>query len=87
MAMKTGEPSWKWRRLVTIAVVVWSFWMLVGLIDAIDSELNQIIATGLLILIGGSVGGYMGFATAQDVAAIWRTGRALPYRDEGEREP
>jgi hypothetical protein len=31
------------------------------------------IPIGILIL------GYTGFPTAQDIAAIWRTGRAQPY--------
>ncbi|NLS08108.1 hypothetical protein HGP14_33475 [Rhizobium sp. P32RR-XVIII] len=30
---------------------------------------------------------YTGFATVQDVVAIWRMGRGLPYRNEGGREP
>ncbi len=87
MAMKTGEPSWKWRRLVTIAVTAWACFVLSGLIDAIDSELNRGIATGLLILVGVLVASYTGFATIQDVIAIWRTGRGLPYREDGEHRP
>ncbi len=84
MAMKSGEPSWKWRRLVIFAVTAWACLMLYGLVDAIDSELNRSIATGLLILVGVLVGSYTGFATVQDVIAIWRTGRGLPYREDGE---
>lgn len=41
-----------------------------------------------MMLIGILVLGYTGFATAQDVAPIWRTGRARPYRYfEEDREP
>ena len=87
MAMKTGEPSWKWRRMVTIAVTAWACFVLSGLVDAIDSELNRGIATGLLILVGVLVASYTGFATIQDVIAIWRTGRGLPYREDGEHRP
>ena len=87
MAMKSGEPSWKWRRLVIFAVTAWACFMLHGLVDAIDSELNSSIATGLLILVGVLVGSYTGFATIQDIAAIWRTGRGLPYREDGEQRP
>ena len=87
MAMKTGEPSWKWRRMVTIAVTAWACFVLSGLVDAVDSELNRGIAAGLLILVGVLVASYTGFATIQDVIAIWRTGRGLPYREDGEHRP
>lgn len=87
MAMKTGEPSWRWRRSVIFVVTAYCLWQVSGMIDAEDTELNQIIASGLLVLIGVLVLGYTGLATVQDVIAIWRTGRALPYappRDEGD---
>ena len=79
MAMKTGEPSWRWRRIVIFAVTAFCLWQINGLVDALDSELNRLIAYGLLVLSGVLVLGYAGFATVQDVIAIWRTGRALPY--------
>lgn len=82
MAKKTGEPSWLWRRIAILAVTAFCLWQINGLVDALDSELNRLIASGLLILAGTLVMGYTGFATVQDVIAIWRTGRALPYRDE-----
>ena len=90
VAMKTGEPSWRWRRIVIFAVTAFCLWQINGLVDALDSELNRLIAYGLLVLIGVLVLGYTGLATVQDVIAIWRTGRALPYappRDEGDGRP
>lgn len=76
---KTGEPSWKWRRLVVFATIGFCFVGVASLIDATDTELNQTIASGLLYLAGVTILGYTGLATAQDVAAIItaRTGR--PY--------
>jgi len=85
MAMKTGEPSWFWRRIAILAVTAFCLWQINGLVDALDSELNRLIASGLLLLSGTLVMGYTGFATVQDVIAIWRTGRALPYRDEDDK--
>lgn len=79
MAKKTGEPSWVWRRIVIFAVTTFCLWQINGLVDAVDSELNRLIASSLLLLIGVLVMGYTGFATVQDVVAIWRTGRGLPY--------
>lgn len=79
MAMKTGEPSWRWRRTVIFVVTAYCLWRVGGMIDAMDSELNRLIATGLLLLPGMLLAVYTSFATVQDVIAIWRTGRALPY--------
>ena len=50
MAMKTGEPSWRWRRIVIFAVTAFCLWQINGLVDALDSELNRLIAYGLLVL-------------------------------------
>jgi hypothetical protein len=78
---KTGEPSWKWRRIVIFPVVAWGCWQLKLLIDAADTRVNETIAYGWLLLIGILILGYTGFATVQDVIAIWRTGTGLPYKD------
>lgn len=86
MAMKTGEPSWRWRRIVIFTVTAFCLWQINGLVDALDSELNRLIAYGLLVLSGVLVLGYTGFATVQDVIAIWRTGRALPYAARDDQQ-
>lgn len=82
MALKTGEPSWRWRRIAIFCVTAFCLWQINGLVDAMDSDLNRLIAQGLLILVGVLVFSYTGFATVQDVMAIWRTGKALPYKDD-----
>jgi len=86
MAMKTGEPSWFWRRIAILAVTAFCLWQINGLVDALDSELNRLIASGLLLLSGTLVMGYTGFATVQDVSCEsgGRAG-ALPYRDEDDK--
>lgn len=87
-AKKNGEPKWVWRRVIIFPVVGWACYQLNVLINAPDTRVNETIAYGWMMLIGILVLGYTGFATAQDVAAIWRTGRAKPYRDfEDDREP
>lgn len=91
-AKKTGEPGWKWRRILAFPVVAWGCWQLMLLINAPDTRVNEMIAYGWLMLIGILVLGYTGFATVQDVIAIWRTGTGLPYKDppaaiDGEPQP
>ena len=55
---------------------------------ATATRVNETIAYGWMMLIVTLVLGYTGFATTQDIAPIWRTGRARPYRDfEEDREP
>lgn len=63
------------------AVLVWGCYQLWRLVDAEDSRLNETIAWGWQILIMVLVTGYTGFATAQDIAAIWTTRTARPYAD------
>lgn len=76
---KSGEARWVWRRVIIFPVVGWGCYQLSVLINAPDTRVNETIAYGWMMLIGILVLGYTGFATAQDVAAIWRTGRAQPY--------
>lgn len=76
---KTGEPSWKYRRLVVFGTIGFCFVGVGRLIDATDTELNQTIASGLLYLAGVTILGYTGLATAQDVAAIWTARSGRPY--------
>jgi hypothetical protein len=91
-AKATGEPGWKWRRLVVFPVVAYGCFQLQLLINAPDTKVNEAIAEGWLWLIAVLVLGYTGFATFQDIAAIWRTGTGLPYKNppaaiDGEPQP
>jgi D-alanyl-lipoteichoic acid acyltransferase DltB (MBOAT superfamily) len=79
MKKATGEPGWTWRRAIIFPVVIYACWQLRLLIDAPDTRVNERLADGWMILIAVLVLGYTGFATVQDVAAIWRTGTGLPY--------
>jgi hypothetical protein len=76
---KQGEASWTWRRAIIFPVVIWACYELHILINAPDTRVNETIAYGWQILIAILILGYTGFATVQDIAAIWRTGRAQPY--------
>ncbi|WP_018900435.1 hypothetical protein [Rhizobium sp. 2MFCol3.1] len=78
-AKKTGEPGWKWRRLIIFPVVTWACWQLMKLIDAPDTRVNETVAWIWGVMIMVLVLGYTGFATVQDIIAIWRTGTGLPY--------
>lgn len=84
MTKQKGEASWKWRRAIIFPVVGWGCYQLNVLINAPDTRVNETIAYGWMMLIGILILGYTGFATAQDVAAIWRTGRAQPYVETPE---
>jgi hypothetical protein len=75
----TGEPSWRYRRIMVFAIVAFCMLMLWLLIDRTDTGLNGTIAAGLLWLLGVIALLYTGFATVQDVIAIWRTRSGLPY--------
>lgn len=79
---KTGEPSWRYRRTAIYAVTIWGCYQLYLLIDSADTRVNETIAWGWQILIAALVLGYVGFATIQDVTAIWRTRSAKPYRPD-----
>lgn len=91
-AKHTGEPGWTWRRAIIFPVVIWGCLQLQLLAGAADTKVNETIAEGWLWLITVLVLGYGGFATIQDVAAIWRTGTGLPYKNppaaiDGEPQP
>jgi hypothetical protein len=78
---KPGEPSWRWRRIIIYAVLAFACWQLYRLVDASDSRLNETIAWGWQVIVMVLVTGYTGFATAQDIAAIWTTRTGRPYAD------
>lgn len=75
----SGEPGWKWRRMLMFPVVGVSIWRLIALESAADTQVNQLLATGWLWLLFGYFCVFTGFATAQDVVAIFTTRSGLPY--------
>lgn len=83
---ESGEPSWKWRRLIIYAVLIWACYQLYLLINADDTKVNESLAWGWQMIVMVLVLGYTGFATAQDVVAIWTTRTARPYA-EPQQEP
>jgi hypothetical protein len=80
----TGEPSWLWRRAMAYIIVGLCFLIIVGLgwlPEIADTRVNQAIVEGAFWLIGMVFLLYGGFATMQDVTAIWRTRTGRPYAD------
>lgn len=87
MARKhSGEPSWKWRRILIYLVLAWACYQLFRLVDGDDTRLNESLAWGWQVIVMVLVTGYTGFATAQDIAAILTTRTAKPYA-EPPQEP
>ncbi|MBX9467195.1 MAG: hypothetical protein KL839_04825 [Rhizobium sp.] len=78
---KNGEPGWSWRRAAIFPVVVWGCSELRLLRTAADTQVNETIAFGWITLIAALLVGYTGFATAQDIAAIWRMKTGRPYAE------
>lgn len=76
----SGEPGWKWRRAIIFPVIAFSLWRLAMLESAQSSELNETIAWGHLLIVICLVLFYSGFATFQDIAAIWVTKSGRPYQ-------
>lgn len=81
MAYKSGEPSWLWRRSVTIGILLFGLFLLWTMVDAADTMVNRSIVEGAVIMVLSFGLGYVGFATAQDIAAIWSTKSGLPYKE------
>ncbi len=78
-AKPSGEPGWKWRRAVIFPVLLFAAWRLMMLEGADDTEINGTIAWGWFVLLYVLLLCYTGFATIQDVAAIWATRSGMPY--------
>lgn len=79
--MTTGEPSWRWRRIAVFMVMIFSLITLWRLVGHDDTALNYAIATGLIWLTAALVLIYTGFATAQDLLAIFVTKTGRPYAE------
>lgn len=79
-----GEPQWFFRRLVAIGVIGFAAWRLMMLESAPDTRVNETIAWGWILLLATVVLGYLGFASAQDIAAIFATRSGTPYASPAE---
>lgn len=79
MKKPSGEPGWKWRRAMIFPLVFYGCWELSLLKYAADTQVNQRLVDGWMLLIVALAFFYTGFATVQDVIAIWRTRSGLPY--------
>lgn len=77
----TGEPSWRYRRILIYATVIVCFVLIYILIGAADTRVNDTIAWSLCVIITILVMTYTGAATVQDVIAIWTTRSSRPYAD------
>lgn len=78
----TGEPSWRWRRIAFFAITGFSLLLvpLLGWLPAIaDTKINETIVSSCFWLAGINFLFYSGFATTQDVVAIWTARSGRPY--------
>lgn len=78
----TGEPSWRWRRVAFFMVLIFSLVMMWRLVDNDDTALNYAVAVGMVWLAAALVLIYTGFATAQDIIAIFVARSGRPYASQ-----
>lgn len=83
-AKPSGEPGWKWRKMLMFPVVGIAVWRLIALEAAQDTMVNQIQVQGWFWLLFAYFCVFTGFATAQDIAAILATRSGLPYAPTAE---
>ncbi|MFG1332008.1 hypothetical protein V5F41_12245 [Xanthobacter autotrophicus] len=62
-----------------MALLAFACWRLVALEAAPDTRVAETVAWGWVLLILSVALGYLGFATVQDVAAIFATRSGTPY--------
>lgn len=91
-AKPSGEPGWKWRKMLMFPIVGVAVWRLIALESAADTMVNQIQVQGWFWLLFGYFCVFTGFATAQDITAIFATRSGLPYANppvaiDGEAQP
>lgn len=78
-AKPSGEPGWKWRKMLMFPIVGIAVWRLIALEGGPDTIVNQILVQGWFWLLFGYFCVFTGFASAQDIAAIFATRSGLPY--------
>lgn len=83
----TGEPSWRWRRSLVLATIGFCMIQTGRMIDAADTQLNILIASGYFWLGGGLAITYSGLATIQDLTAIIVTRSGRPYAENPPPTP
>ncbi len=81
-AKKTGEPGWTYRRWLVFPSMAFSMVQLELLRRTESVEVAKLLVYTHGFTMVCMVFFYTGFATIQDVIAIIKTGRGLPYKDE-----
>ncbi len=81
---KNGEPGWFYRRIFVYTLTGFSCWQLNGLLTATSSALTEALVYGWFGILATLVITYTGFATVQDLLAIWATKSGTPYRKDPE---
>lgn len=81
ISQTTGEPSWRWRRSLVLATIGFCMVQTGRMIDAADTQLNILIASGYFWTGGVLAITYSGLATIQDLTAIIVTRTGRPYAD------
>lgn len=81
-AKKNGEPGWLYRRWLVFPVVAYSAVQLELLRHTDSTEVLKALIWAHWFIVVALVFMYTGFATVQDVIAIIKTGRGLPYKEE-----
>lgn len=76
---RNGEPGWSWRKAIIFPVIAYGCYRLTMMENAPDTRVNELIAWIWGIIVIGGVFIFTGFATIQDVVAIWATRTGLPY--------
>jgi hypothetical protein len=75
----TGAASWVWRRSLALVIVGVALWRLSAMENAPDTRVNDTIAWTWGLLIFSIYALYAGFATADNLLAVFVTKSALPY--------
>lgn len=81
-AKKTGEPGWLFRRWLVFPTMAFSAWQLEMLRHTDSIEVVKLLVWTHGFTMVALVLFYTGFATIQDVIAIIKTGRGLPYKED-----
>lgn len=84
MAVKKpeGQPGWLFRRWLVFPTVLFSAAQLEMLRRTDSVEVMKALIWAHWFIVVALVFMYTGFATVQDIIAIIKTGRGLPYKDE-----
>lgn len=81
-AKPSGEPGWKWRRIIIFPAAAYSAFELHRLTSLSPGSVNELLCYVHGWLLAAEILGYAGLATVQDVSAIWATKSGRPYQQE-----